>query len=508
MWQLTMNDVLPHLLVGAAIAVVVFSISWLWSRRRADRAFNEGGTARNAEFSSLEANLNASMETAASLEQRLREANQNLQRLQAEQLTAQSELARLGEKAERIPDLTTELVAANDNVERLRSELAASRQATKLLQQELENERTQSTEKLTLLTEAKEELSNQFKALAGEILDQKSQKFTEQNQANMQGLISPLKEQLAKFDKQIGDARTEDAKERQQVRSELHQIRDLGLALSANATELTRALKSDTKAQGTWGEMILETVLEKSGLEKGREYVVQESTKTEEGKRIRPDALVHLPENKVIVVDSKVSLTAYERAVNAETEEDRTAALAQHVTSVRNHITALGGKDYHTLIGQASLDFVLVFVPNESALTLALNQAPELFDLAMERNIGLVSPNLLMITLRTIENLWRTERQNQNAMQIARQAGALYDKFVGFVDSLEDVGKRLNQAQDAYEGAHKKLSSGSGNLVGRSDRLKKLGAKTSKSLPTLLVSTASGDLSEPDAECETTATGS
>jgi DNA recombination protein RmuC len=494
MWQQPINDVLPFVLIGAVPTLLIGVGMWLWARRKAVQAFANGGAARDTEVSGLEARVTSSTQSIETLEQRLNVADSEVQRLQTTYGAAQNELARLEEKSARIPSLEIQLHTTQEKAEGLRNELEAARQAAKVLETELENERKQSAEKLALLNEAKGELSNQFKSLAGEILDQKSQKFTEQNQANLMGLINPLKEQLANFDKRVVHARAEDAKERQQVRAELQQIRDLGLQLSANANDLTRALKGDAKVQGTWGEMILETVLDKSGLERGREYVIQDTKKTKDGKRVRPDVLLHLPENKVVVIDAKVSLTAYERAMNAETDEERATALAQHITSMRNHITTLSTKSYQDLIGHVSLDFVLVFVPNESAFTLALNQAPDLFDLAMERNIGLVTPNLLMVTLRTIENLWRTERQNQNALEIATQAGALYDKFVGFVAELENVGKRIEQAQEAYEGAHKKLSSGTGNLVVRTDKLKKLGAKTSKALQPTLVAVASGEL--------------
>lgn len=491
MWQPMIGNSLLLILVTAVPTLLI--AAWVAVGRRTVKAFNDGRVARDVEVAALTAEVAATTSSLMSLERRFADADAESWRLQAEFVEAQKELARLQEKAARIPEIEKALLAAEQRVEALRQELAAARQSERLVEQELENERNLASEKIKLLIDAKVELSQQFKALAGEVLDQKSAKFTELNQTHIKGLIDPLKEQLDKFDKRIVDARSEDAKERQQVRSELKQIQELGLQLSTNANNLTRALKGDAKAQGTWGEMILETVLEKSGLEKGREYDVQDTKQTEGGKRVRPDVLVHLPENKVIVIDSKVSLTAYERAINAETEEQRAEALSQHVISIRNHIAALGEKNYQDLLGHASLDFVLVFVPNEPALTLALSQAPDLFDLAMERNIGLVSPSLLMVTLRMIESLWRTERQNQNALEIAKQAGALYDKFVAFVEALESVGTRLQQAQGAYQDAHKRLMSGTGNLVSRTERLRKLGANASKSLPRAIVAIANDE---------------
>ncbi len=405
-------------------------------------------------------------------------------------LGVEKQLAALKEKSASIPGLEKRLQTVHDKAEELRDQLEEARQNEKVLEKELENERKHSAEKLKMFADAEKSFSNKFSVLADKILDEKSEKLTEESK----GLFGPLKDKLEKFDKTIHSAREEDAKERQKVRSELQHILNMGLALSNSADGLTRALKGDTKTQGTWGEMVLETVLEKSGLVRGREYEVQESKKTEDGKIIRPDVLLFLPENKVIVLDAKVSLTAYERWVNSETDKDRALASAQHANSVRSHISKLSKKNYQDLVGHASLDFVLVFIPNEPALSLALSEAPDIFDFAIERNIGLVSPNLLMITLRLIENIWRTERQNQNALEIAKQAGGIYDNFARFVSVFESVGKRIDQAKESYEDSHKKLTTGRGNLVTRADKLKKLGAKTSKTLSAELVEKAGSEL--------------
>jgi DNA recombination protein RmuC len=468
------------LIVGAAISV-------FWQRRTAKQhvmsQVQSATSERLLAIRELQGKLASQSAVNADLETRLSAANDESHELQEKYVTANSQLARLDEKVARIPTLESGLQDKRQRLAKEQSALSHAQQRIKVLETELSNEKTGAQEKLALLERVEEKFNKQFRLTATEVLDENSKKFSQLNKDSLGNLITPLKEQLDKFDKRIGDSREADAKERQQVRGELKQIAELGLSLSERAENLTNALRGDVKAQGTWGEMILETVLEKSGLQKDREYIIQASGKNAEGIIIRPDVLVALPDNKAIVIDSKVSLKAYEEAINAETDEARKLAITQHVQSVKNHILGLSKKNYQDIVGSSSLDFVLMFVPNESALTLALNHSPELFDLAIERNIGLVSPNLLMISLRTVENIWRTEKQNQNAQEIARQAGQLYDKVVGFAEELLNVGSRIGQAQSAYHTALNRLKEGSGNIIGRVERLKKLGARTNKSLP-------------------------
>lgn len=370
-----------------------------------------------------------------------------------------------------------------ENLERVTHSLQEERKTKAILDNNLKNARESAKEKLEMLANARTELSDQFKVVASELLDEKSKKFTEQNQTNLKHIVAPLKEQLEKFDKRIVDSRTEDAKERQQVRSELEQIRSLGLVLNENASNLTNALKGDVQAQGAWGEMILESILEKSGLIEGREYELQGKHYTDEGKRVRPDAIIRLPGNKAMIVDSKVSLSAFERSVNAKAKQEKAKAEEEHVQSVRSHIQNLSKKEYQNVLEGASLDFVFMFIANDHALMNALKRSPSLFDEAMEKNIGLVCPSLLMVSLRTVENIWRTDRQNQNAMAIAKQAGSLYDKFVGFVSDLDAIGLKLNQTQRAFENSYGKLKTGNGNLINKVEKIRSLGARTSKSLP-------------------------
>ena len=349
------------------------------------------------------------------------------------------------------------------------------------LEAELQAEKRNLEENKERMESARLELAKEFEVTASRILDKKSEKFSKQNKEAVEQLMNPFKEQLDRFDRRIVTSRTEDAKERQQVRDELKQIRDLGLALSLNADNLTKALKGDSKTQGNWGEMVLEKILENSGLKKDLHYLVQKTQKTTEGKTVQPDILITLPDNKVIVVDSKVSLIDYEKSINSETTEEEKIFRQKHVNSIENHIKGLATKNYQNLISHQTLDFVLIFIAIDEALLRALKDSPNLFDLAMTHNIGLVSPSLLMPSLRTIENLWRIENQNRNAEQIAREAGQLYDKFVNFFKVFSQVGERLEQAQTSFEDAKNKLEGGRGNMISRAEKLKTLGAKTSKS---------------------------
>jgi len=263
--------------------------------------------------------------------------------------------------------------------------------------------------------------------------------------------------------------------------------------MSKDATNLTNALKGQTKTQGNWGEFILETILEKSGLVKGREYTVQESLTTHEGKRFQPDIIIKLPEGKTLIIDSKVSLNAYERFVSSEDERDRAANIKEHIASIRNHIKNLSSKNYQNLYDTKSLDFVLMFLPIEPALSLAIQNDMNLFNEAFEKNIVIVSPSTLLATLRTIASIWRQEHQNKNALDIARQSGALYDKFVGLLDDLKNIGDKIKATQNSYEDAMKKLSTGRGNLIGSVEKIKSLGAKTTKALPQNLLDSVEED---------------
>ncbi|WP_372717899.1 DNA recombination protein RmuC [Immundisolibacter sp.] len=361
---------------------------------------------------------------------------------------------------------------------------------------ELAEERRRSEEKLAVLQEARGQLTEQFKNLSQEILEDKSRRFTEQNKTNLDALLIPLREQIGGFQKRVEDVYDKESRDRVSLLKEIHTLRDLNQTIAVDAVNLTNALKGQTRTQGVWGEMVLERVLEQSGLQKDREYEVQVSLSSDAGRQ-RPDVIVHLPDGKDVVIDAKVSLTAYERYASAQDDATRAQALREHVASLRAHIRGLGDKNYQLLQGVRSLDFVLLFVPIEPAYMEALRAEPALFTEALERNIGLVNPTTLLTTLRMIQNVWRYEHQSRNAQEIARRAGDLYDKFVGFVQDLDAVDNRLDSTRKAFDAARNKLVSGRGNLIKRAEDLKALGVEASKSLPAEMLDQAQAELQAP-----------
>jgi DNA recombination protein RmuC len=369
----------------------------------------------------------------------------------------------------------------------LREERDQALQTAIRLEAELDSERKQGLGRIESLNEAKEALTNQFKNLANEILEDKSKRFTEQNAASLDALLKPLQTKLTEFKEQVSTSYGNEARERFALKSEIERLANLNLRMSDETRSLTQALKGDSKVQGNWGELVLESILESSGLRKGEEYVVQDSHTQSDGSRLQPDVVIKLPEGRSLVVDSKVSITAYAR--HAETTDPIVAEqeLAAHIQSLRQHIQGLSGKNYSSLYGVGSVDFVLMFVPIEPAFLLALKTAPNLYQEALAKNIVLVCPSTLMATLRTVAHLWRQDQQNRNALEIAKQCGSLYDKFVGFVEDLEKLGQRLDQAQTSYHDAFNKLKSGKGNLIRTAEKVRELGVKPSKNLSTPLI---------------------
>lgn len=332
-----------------------------------------------------------------------------------------------------------------------------------------------------------EKFSLEFKNLANEILEEKSKKFTDQNKLQLNEILNPLKEKITSFEKKVEDTNKESIERNAALKQQIIGLKELNQQITREAENLTKALKGDTKAQGNWGEIILERILEKSGLTKGREYKIQESFTTENGNRLQPDVIVDLPDNKHIIIDSKVSLIAYERYVNASTEEGKDKFIKEHHSSVRSHIKNLSEKNYQNLYGVSGLDFILLFMPVEPAFSLAIQTDEDIFNHAYSKNIVIVSPSTLIATLRTIANIWRQEYQNRNAMEIARQGGELYKKFVGFVEDLNNIGKKIQDTQRSYDEAMNKLQTGKGNLIRRAENLRQLGAVTDKSLPESLI---------------------
>ncbi|MHC8321542.1 DNA recombination protein RmuC [Pseudomonas sp. GB2N2] len=361
------------------------------------------------------------------------------------------------------------------------------------LNAELREQQESHQQRLRDLQGSRDELRAQFAELAGKIFDEREQRFAETSQKSLGQLLDPLKERIQSFEKRVEESYQAEARERFSLAKELERLQQLNLRLSDEATNLTRALKGQ-KTQGNWGELILERVLEHAGLEKGREYQTQVNLKGPDGERFQPDVIIYLPGDKQVVVDSKVSLTAYQQYVAAEDDAIGQIAIKQHVLSLRTHVKGLAGKDYKRLDGLHSLDFVLLFVPIEAAFSAALQAEPSLFQEAFDRNIVIVSPTTLLATLRVIDSLWKQERQSQNAREIAERAGWLYDKFVLFIQDLDEVGNRLQQLDKAYSSARNKLTEGRGNLVSRSEQLKLLGARASKSLPADLLERAMTDV--------------
>ena len=352
-----------------------------------------------------------------------------------------------------------------------------------LLEQRLASQQAQYEAQLKLLQEAKLSLGQEFENLANRIFDDKQAKFSAQSKEAIEGSLSPLRRDLGDFRKQVETAYDKENADRNKLAGQISELQKQTLQISADAVSLANALRGDNKAQGNWGEFVLEKLLEDSGLTNGREYDTQVALKDESGKRRNPDVIVHLPEGRDIVIDAKVSLVDYERYFHAEDDDTKEQCLSQHLASLRAHIKGLSVKDYESLEGVNSLDFVLIFIPVESAFMLALDHDPEMMRDAYDRGIILVSPSTLMVTLRTIKNLWRYADQNRNAQLIADKAGALYDQFVLYVEALDEVGRYLDKSTEAWDTARKRLSTGRGNLVRRSEELKKLGAKTKKTLP-------------------------
>ncbi|TYP71701.1 DNA recombination protein RmuC [Aquimarina intermedia] len=355
---------------------------------------------------------------------------------------------------------------------------------------EFENLQVKNKEQKEEVEKLQERFTKEFENLANKILDEKSLKFTEQNKENIKNILSPLQEKILTFEKKVDQTHKESIDYHAALRQQIIGLKDLNEQMSKEATNLTKALKGDSKMQGNWGELVLERVLEKSGLEKDREYFVQQSFTTVEGQRVLPDVVIHLPDNKKMVVDSKVSLTAYERYANEEDDILRDKYLKEHVTSLKRHVDQLSAKQYQDLYDIESPDFVLLFVPIEPAFAIAINQDNNLYNQAFEKNIVIVTPSTLLATLRTIDTMWNNEKQQRNAIEIARQAGALYDKFEGLVKDLTGVGKKIDDAKKDYTSAMNKLVEGRGNLITSVEKLKKMGAKAKKSLPESIIKRA------------------
>ena len=373
--------------------------------------------------------------------------------------------------------------------ERLQKELMAEVNNRQAIERTLEGtnaylqaQQDKFAEKKIEIENLKKQFNTEFQVLANKILEEKTLKFTQQNQQNISLILDPLKEKIKSFEEKVEKTYQQESAERSVLKGVVEQLMQQSMQIKDEANNLAKALKGDNKRQGNWGEVILERVLERSGLLKDQEYKLQAAILDEEGKRLQPDAVIYLPDEKHLIVDSKLSLVAYERAVNADTEEDRALFVKQHVQSIENHVKELSAKDYQSLYKIVSPEFVLMFIPIESSLSLAVNHKPELFSDAWDRRVVIVSPSTLLATLRTIASIWKQERQNRNVLEIAKEAGLLYDKFVGFLDDMDQIQGFIQKAASKHEDAMKKLSTGSGNVIKKVESLKVLGAKANKQI--------------------------
>ncbi|WP_316770134.1 DNA recombination protein RmuC [Pedobacter frigiditerrae] len=362
----------------------------------------------------------------------------------------------------------------NDLRERFNSERSNLIKAEALVN----SHRDKLAEQQKNLEDLQQKFTLEFSLIANKILDEKTAKFTAQNQTNLDSILNPLKANIKSFEEKVDKVYQTEAAERSQLKGVIFQLMDQSKQIQADANNLTKALKGDSKKQGNWGEVILERVLERSGLIKDREYRIQASITSAEGARFQPDVIVDLPDEKHLIVDAKISLVAYERMMSAETDEEKLLNLKQHLISVKSHIDGLAGKNYQNLYQINSPDFVLLFMPIESSFSVTVQADNELFNYAWDRKVVIVSPTTLLATLRTIASIWKVDRQNKNVFEIAEEAGALYDKFVGFLTDMESIGKHINSTQKAHDDAFKKLQYGNGNLIGKVEKIKKLGAKT------------------------------
>lgn len=372
----------------------------------------------------------------------------------------------------------------------LKSDLKETQEALSEAEKNLASARTHFKDQEVRQAEQKKEFeelnkrfNTEFENLANKILDEKSKKFTNQNKENLDLILTPLRDRIRDFEKKVDEKYDNEQKERASLKGEIKTLHELNKQISQEAHNLTTALKGDSKKQGNWGELILERILESSGLIKGEEYITQQTTYNETGDRLFPDVVIQLPDDKQIIIDSKVSLVAYERFVNADEVEEQDKWLKAHVTSVKAHIKGLSDKNYHTSKGMNSPEFVLMFMPIESSFSASIRADDELFNFAWDKRIVIVSPSTLLATLRTVSSIWKQDRQTKNAVEIAKKSGLLYDKFVGFVKDMKTIGTRLESTQKAYDEGMKKLSEGRGNLVGKAEELREMGAKSSKQLP-------------------------
>ena len=464
-------DLLTHL---GAIAITALALFYYLTREKARRESAE------TELSRVRTEIEESKSRNAFLEEELKSSVHAASALNAEKASLESGMK---EKEAAISDRDSRIAGFEKQVRELTFQVTEKESLLSGLNATIEQERKGFEEKLAILDEAKKRLGDEFENLGNRIFEDTTKKFTDRNKADMETLLNPLREQIKDFEKKVTDTHKDASSDMASLKAHIENLKNLGEQMSREALNLTTALKGESQTQGAWGEIVLERALEMSGLSEGREYHSQPSYRGGDGNTLRPDVIVHLPEGKDVVIDSKVSLTAYERYMSCENEEERGDYLRQHVLSFRNHIKELSSKAYEDIPEITSLNYVLMFVPLESAFMLAIETERDIYSEAFEKNVIIVCPSTLLATLRTIHSIWQFEYQNANARKIAESAGRMYDKFVTFTEHLEEVGKRIEQSDQAYRRAIGSLRDGKGNLVKRALDLKELGIKTSKELP-------------------------
>lgn len=476
--------ILVALLFGTLLGAL---LTWLLHRGHLHAAVQQIQAQNQIELTRLSERLSASQEAVKQFSGELTAMQQQASAWRDQLDTARDERVQWQERATGVSEQLNALQQDKESWSVLQKQYTSEQQRLSNQVAELSSvlaaERSQNEEKLQLLRNAEEQLSTRFKILASEILEDKTKHFTEQNQTNLNQLLEPFKVKLTEFQGKVEEVYINEGKDRSALTEQVKNLLVLNNQLSKDAHNLTSALKGQAKTQGNWGELILERVLEASGLRKDHEYTVQESHTRADGSRAQPDVVVHLPEDRHLIVDAKMSLTAYEEHANAETALQRDAALKRHLDSVRAHIKELAGKNYQQLYGLQSLDFVLMFIPVEPAFMLAISHDAELWQEAWKKNVLLVSPSTLLFVVRTVAHLWRQEQQSRNAQEIATRGAELYDKLVGFVEDFDKVGERLNQAKDVYDKAYGKFTVGRGNVIRQAEMLKGLGVKPTKHLP-------------------------
>lgn len=482
-------------ILGVVLAYFILKSSSV--SRKSYEELQQNFIKKDADFSNAESKILEILEqlkeeknTNASQAEILTQLQNELAKISAENNAQNQKIAEQAELNQKQNAEIKDLQLEKNNLIAIKSELSAQNEN---LQKLLDTQKEE-------IVKIQEEAKLQFENLANKILEEKTLKFTEQNQQNLKNILNPLQEKITDFEKKVENTHKESIDYHAALRQQILGLKEMNLQMSKETLNLTKALKGDSKIQGNWGELVLERVLEKSGLEKGREYEIQKSFTTEEGNRVQPDVIINLPDGKKMIVDSKVSLTAYEKYINEEDDEQKSSFLKEHVNSLKRHVEQLGSKNYQHLYQMESPDFVLLFIPIEPAFAIALNEDTQLYNKAFERNIVIVTPSTLLATLRTIDSMWTNQKQQENAYEIARQAGALYDKFDGFVTDLVKIGKKMDEAKTEYEGAMNKLVDGKGNLITSVQKLKIMGAKAKKSLPDAILNRANSSLENLDEE--------